>query len=119
MTSHLHLIAGCDAKPVTEVIRDFKRHTATTLLSAIENNPQESRREWMMERFRKAGSQNPHNWQYQFWQQDNYPFELYSQQVIEQKTRYIYDNPVVAGMVQDAEAYLYSTCSKHCPLQVM
>lgn len=50
----------------------------------------------------------------QFWQQHNKPVELWSNEVIEQKIDYIHNNPVAAGIVENAEDYLYSSAKKYC-----
>ena len=63
----------------------------------------------MMEIFRKAGESNSRNKTYQFWGQDNHPEELYSSKFIFQKMSYTHNNPVVAGLVEKPEHYLYSS----------
>ena len=40
---------------------------------------------------------------------DNHPIELSSNEVINQKSDYIHNNPVVEGIVANAEYYLYSS----------
>lgn len=46
------------------------------LIKAISENPQESRREWLLWMFKRAGNKNSQNSVYQFWQQHNQPIEL-------------------------------------------
>jgi len=43
---------------------------------AIEENLQESRREWMLWMMERAGRKNSNNNNFQFWQQHNKPIEL-------------------------------------------
>ena len=38
-----------------ELLRDFKKHTAKKVIEAIENNPQESRKEWLLWMMKRAG----------------------------------------------------------------
>lgn len=45
MPSHVHLIFRDDNEEPSALLRDFKKHTSKQLIKAIENNPQESRRE--------------------------------------------------------------------------
>ncbi|GGI29548.1 hypothetical protein [Pedobacter mendelii] len=45
----------------------------------------------------------------QFWQHNNKPIELWSTEVIEQKADYLHDNPVVAGFVNKAWHWKYSS----------
>ena len=61
---------------------------------------------WMMGR---AGKKNGQNAEFQLWQQDNHPIELFDQKILHQKLDYIHYNPVVAGIVEHPEDYLYSS----------
>ncbi len=113
MTNHLHLI--CSAKEgfrLSDIIRDFKRHTAKQLLMSIHGEA-ESRRQWILKLLKEAGSINKKNKEYQIWRQDNHPIELYTNSVIDQKLDYIHDNPVVDGIVEKAEDYLYSSARNY------
>lgn len=113
MTNHLHMI--CCAKEgfsLSDILRDFKRHTAKHLLKSI-HSEKESRRQWILELLRKAGSDNTKNKEFQIWRQDNHPMELYSNHFIDQKLNYIHDNPVVEGIVENPEDYLYSSARNY------
>lgn len=109
MSNHVHLIIGTHDKPMDSILRDMKRHTSKKLTEAINENMQESRREWMLWFFEREGKANPNNEHYQFWQQGNHPIELWSNEVIDQKLDYLHNNPVVAGWVDAPEDYLYSS----------
>jgi putative transposase len=109
MSNHLHLIASAENHDLSDILRDFKKFTSKKILSAIETNRRESRKEWMMEIFKKAGESNSRNKTYQFWRQDNHPEELYSSKFIFQKMNYTHNNPVRAGLVERPEHYLYSS----------
>ena len=58
--------------------------------------------------FKKAGEKNLRNQGHQFWQQDNDPVEILNQEMKEQKLNYLHENPVRAGIVRNAEHYIYS-----------
>ncbi len=45
------------------------------LIQAIIENKQESRREWLLWVFERAGRKNSNNKKYQFWRQDNQPID--------------------------------------------
>ncbi|MFC6997341.1 REP-associated tyrosine transposase [Rufibacter roseus] len=110
MSNHLHLIAAAqEGFALSDILRDFKKFTSSSIIKAIENNPQESRRNWMLWIFRSAGKKNGKNTQYQFWRQDNHPIELLSNKFKEEKLQYMHQNPVVAGLVAEPEHYLYSS----------
>ena len=49
------------------------------------------------------------NQSYRLWQQDNHPIELFDHKILHQKLDYIHYNPVVAGIVEKPEDYIYSS----------
>jgi len=113
MTNHVHLIISSREKPLEDILRDHKRHTSETLRNAIKRNAGESRREWMIELFTRAGTANSNNSSFQLWQQHNRPIELYSREVIFQKLSYIHNNPVEAGFVEKAEDWIWSSARSY------
>lgn len=119
MTNHIHLI--CKAKEgfeLSDILRDFKRHTAKYILIKLES-PQESRRVCILEILHKAGEINQKNKTYQFWRQDNHPIELFKKETIQQKLDYIHNNPVVEGFVKNPEDYLYSSARNYAGLEAV
>ena len=53
MTNHLHMIVDTrDTGSLGDVLRDFKKFTSKAIVKAIQENEQESRQEWLMNRFR-------------------------------------------------------------------
>lgn len=109
MSNHVHLVISARNSDLSDLIRDFKKFTSKEIIKSVIANKRESRREWMLEIFQKAGAANSRNSQYQFWDQDNRPMELYSAAFVFQKTNYIHRNPVEAGIVANPEDYLYSS----------
>ena len=73
MSNHLHLIVSAKDNNLSDILRDFKKFTSKQLIAAIENNPTESRKDWMLNIFREQGQRNSRNTNYQFWRQDNQP----------------------------------------------
>jgi putative transposase len=109
MSNHFHIIARAgEGKDLSDILRDFKKHTSREIIKAIDD-PRESRRGWMLWLFRSAGQRNTNNVNYQFWQQDNRPIELTSNEMMEQRLKYIHENPVRAGMVRQEEDFIYSS----------
>ena len=113
MTSHIHMIIGSHADKLERIMQNMKRHTSEELHRAIQNNPQESRREWMLGMMEKAGRENSNNINFQLWQQQNNPIELSNQKMAWQKLEYIHQNPVKAGFVEKPEDYLYSSARNY------
>ena len=101
MPSHVHLIFRARESNPGELLKFLKTYTSKQLQSLIEENPQESRKEWLLWLMRKAGLRNSNVKNRQFWQQNNKPIELWSPEVIDQKVDYIHFNPVEAGFVTE------------------
>ena len=119
MTNHIHLVANAENGSLGDVLRDFKTYSSKELVKMIRDNPSESRRDWMIKAFEKAGKYNPLNKNHQFWQNGNYPVLLYSAAVIQQKIDYIHDNPVKAGFVGSAHEFWYSSANLESPLKII
>jgi REP element-mobilizing transposase RayT len=88
MSNHVHLIAR--SKPdfqLADTMRDLKKFTSKKIEEAIRHNAFESRRDWMIWMFKRAGEKNSNNKYFQFWQQDNHPIELYGYETVATKTR--------------------------------
>ena len=111
MTNHIHMIAKAgEDKLLSDILRDMKTHTSKALTSAIEKNPYESRKKWMLDRFAFAGSHFlRENMKYHFWQDGSHPEEIHSNEFFDQKIDYIHNNPVKAGFVEEPHHYIYSS----------
>ncbi|MBA9075546.1 REP-associated tyrosine transposase [Rufibacter quisquiliarum] len=114
MPNHLHLIASAaENKELTSILRDFKKFTATQLLTAIQENPAESRKRWMQWIFQSNGARNSQNRHHQFWQQSNHPQELDSNYLMSQKLDYLHQNPVKTGLVEEPAHWRYSSATDY------
>jgi len=114
MTNHVHLIfrSASEQKPEL-LIGDFKRFTSKAIVKAIIENPRESRKDFLLELFLKAGKKSSNVDKYQFWRHDNNPIELWSNKVIDEKIDCVHDNPDEEGLVFRAEDYLYSSTADY------
>ncbi len=110
MKNHLHLIAR--AKPeskLQDIVRDFKKFTSKRVIAAIyedSENLDEGKALWV---FRQSGIANSNNKYHQFWQQHNHPIELSNNLLFDQKLKYIHQNPVKAGLVNESHDYRLSS----------
>ncbi|WP_375560104.1 hypothetical protein ACE193_20660 [Bernardetia sp. OM2101] len=57
--------------------------------------------------FERAAKKNSRNTNYQLWQQNNHAEELFSDKFLHQKLDYIHNNPVVEGIVEEADQYFF------------
>ncbi len=109
MTNHLHAIIGVnDDKNISEIWRDFKKFTSKKILNELQSDAQESRREWMLNRFEYAGKNDKKIKSYKFWQIGDVQ-EIYLFDYFKQKLNYIHENPVKAEFVDRPEDYRYSS----------
>ncbi len=110
MSNHIHLIVSArEGFNLSDILRDFKKFTAYSILNDLQSNTKESRRKWMLWMFRKAGSKNSNNTKYQFWRQDNRPMEIKNNLFYSQKMKYTHYNPVKAGFCKRPQDYPYSS----------
>lgn len=110
MPSHIHLIFRSSHADPSGLIKGF---TSRKIMKAIVENEQESRKEWMLWMFERAGKKNSNVKQRQFWQQNNKPIEIWSLKVFEQKLNYVHYNPVQTGFVTDPIDWKYSSARNY------
>jgi len=107
MSNHLHLIVRAkEDYSLPDILRDFKKFTSKQIIKAIEENPKESRKEWLIRGFKT-------NEGHQFWMDGSHPIELWSNAVIDEKLNYLHQNPVKSGWVSCAEDYVYSSAGDY------
>ena len=76
-----------------------KKHTSKQVLEELHGDLQESRREWMLDRFRFAAASDSKAANYKLWQDGYHPELLYTDDFYRQKLDYIHNNPVVQELV--------------------
>jgi len=110
MPNHFHMICSFGGKnDPGMVIKNIKSFTAIKIIDAIINNDSESRKNWMLDIFEKNGKTKKSNYRYQFWQHENHPILLDSDEKYFQRLLYLHENPVRAGFVAVPEHWLYSS----------
>ena len=113
MTNHVHMIVSSRKNEMKDIMRDMKSFTSGKIRKLIEDNPEESRKEWILKMMVKEGTENGNNKGFQFWQQHNHPVILDTNYLIDQKIEYIHNNPVKAGFVDEPENFLYSSAGDY------
>lgn len=114
MTNHVHLIfRSIEYQRPELLLGDFKRFTSRSIIRAIQENPRESRKEFLLDYFKKEAKKTSNTTQHQFWRHDNKPIELWSPSVIQQKIDYVHNNPVEEGIVYRPEDYKYSSAADY------
>jgi REP element-mobilizing transposase RayT len=115
MSNHVHIIANNSNGKLSENIRDIKKFTSKMIIETIQEIP-ESRKEWILNRFKFNASHSAANKYYQVWSHENHAILLYSNNFLREKIEYIHNNPVRAGIVEKPEDYLYSSARNYADL---
>jgi putative transposase len=115
MSNHVHMIISKKGDAtLSEIMRDLKKFSTYKIIKEVKENIQESRKDWLLYLFAKAGQSNSNNKNYQLWQQDNHPIELNpNSNMFDQKLNYIHENPVTAGWVNNVSDYIYSSAGNY------
>lgn len=108
MPSQIHLIISTTDEPLEAIMRDFKKHLAKAIIKELDLI-NESRREWLLRAFAKAGANLKRISKYKVWQDGNQPKQLISNKFMLEKLDYLHNNPVEAEIVDEPEDYVYSS----------
>ena len=104
MLNHIHLISSSRENILlSDVMRDFKRHTSTTIAKMLENDDDR----FLLYIFRKAEGKKGSN--YKVWQDEYHPEAIYSEKWFHQKLNYLHENPVRKGFVLNPEDWKFSS----------
>ncbi|MDR6968835.1 REP element-mobilizing transposase RayT [Flavobacterium arsenatis] len=116
MHSHIHLLCkATNGFILSDVMRDFKKFTSKKIIQLILDEP-ESRREWMLDYFKKACEHLKKERQYKVWQDGYHAEAIFSNKFIRQKTDYIHNNPVKEKIVTQPEDYYFSSARNYAGL---
>lgn len=63
----------------------------------------------MLDLFEKNGQSNKSNYRFQFWQHENHPVLLDTNEMLDERMKYLHENPIRAGFVSGPEEWLYSS----------
>ena len=116
MPSHLHMLCRVkEGYKFSSFIRDFKKHTSRELIKNILEAP-ESRREWLLQKFRQSALVVNKDQEYKLWQDGYHAIDTWSHQFIYQKLNYIHNNPVEDKIVEKPEDYMFSSARNYAGL---
>ena len=116
MHSHLHLFCRAGGNfTLAEIMRDFKKFTSKKVIETICSEP-ESRREWLLDYFKKSCEHLSRPQQYKVWQDGYHAEEVFSNDWIKEKIKYIHQNPVKEMIVTEPENYYFSSARNYADL---
>jgi len=109
MSNHLHIVCSAnEGFRISEIVRDFKKYTSKAIVKLINEIP-ESRKDWLLYRFKYAGKYDHRIKFYKFWEDSNHAILLDDKFKIEQRINYTHENPVRAMIVAECPEYLFSS----------
>lgn len=107
LDNHLHLVVSSDN--LSQVIRDFKRHTAKEILAIA----RQENKLWLLKQFEFCKSGHKSHSHHQVWQEGFHPQAITTDDMLRQKLEYIHDNPVKLGLVDRPEDWRYSSARNY------
>ena len=116
MSNHIHLIVNSPNGELSNTLRDFKKFTSKNIIESV-TNCNESRKDWMLNRFQFNAQRHSRNEKYQFWTHENHAIVLYSPEFSREKLDYLHNNPVRAGLVRKPEDYIYSSATNYAEME--
>lgn len=119
MSNHVHLIIRSRFGKLSDLVRDFKKHTSRLILNEIKENRSESRKKWLQMIFKYHAKFNKRAGKNQLWTHENHAVELDTNEMIDSRIEYIHQNAVRAGWVLHAEHYLYSSARNYANLEAV
>jgi REP element-mobilizing transposase RayT len=109
MPHHLHLIASA-GENLHAVMRDFKRFTSRQIRDRLKEDGRVTILDWLEQagqrarRFREEAG---------LWQDGFHPQAVWTRGVLEQKLRYLHENPIRKGLVQTPADWWYSSAGAY------
>jgi REP element-mobilizing transposase RayT len=101
MINHLHIIwQMCAGINRSSLQRDFLKFTAQMMKRDLQRNHLQTLSQLLV---------NAKDRKYQFWERNALSVDIWSERVLEQKLKYIHENPVRAGLCRFPEEYKYSS----------
>jgi len=119
MTSHLHLIVRTkEAAAPAYFERDFKKFTTPAILKTVEME-MDFRREWMLRHFEDYRKSLQRKEKFHLWQDCSSPLRIDCKQprALLDRIAHIHENPVRERIVEQPEAYLFSSARDYAGRQ--
>jgi len=113
MENHLHLVAA--SENLSKEVANFKSFTARRSIDFY----RERGNQFILEQLALHKLAHRSDRDYQFWQEGVHPEQIHSQEMYEQKIRYIHYNPVRRGYVDEPEHWRYSSARNYANLEAV
>ena len=112
MIDHMHLLTSCPATK-SDVLRVLKGITARRVIDHLKKN------NYLRSLAKLQHQERDRNYRYSLWQTEKNVSPIFSEGMFMEKLNYIHQNPVRAGLVQQAIDYRWSSARiwHGCPLE--
>jgi hypothetical protein len=114
--NEVKVIMRSTKKDLLGLLRDYKKHSANTLLEMIPTS-KDPRAKWIKKRMEWAGKATSTNEIYNpiaiGWKKGNQPQEIRTKELLIKTLQYIYNIPVEMGIVMHPNDYVYSSASNY------
>ena len=108
MINHVHAIISHESyDQIPNIVRDLKRHTAREIRNYLSNLGEFSQLFWVKVFHSKERGKH------RIWQEGYHPIAIKSQAFFDQKLKYIHNNPVKKGFVEEPEVWKYSSARNY------
>ena len=109
MSNHIHLV-GRTQEPhrFSDFLRDFKKFVSKSLIKEI-LDINESRKEWLLDKFSFEAKRTRRAEKYKVWQDSNHAIMIDRSINVWEKINYIHENPASSRIVDQASDYIYSS----------
>jgi REP element-mobilizing transposase RayT len=112
MPSHLHMIVSSNNNDLSSIMTDMKKYTSKQIVKMLDHI-NESRKEWLLRAFSKAGKNLLKVKNYKVWQEGNHPILLDRAKIAAEKLDYIHANPLEDEIVDEPEYYWFSSARNY------
>ena len=107
LDNHFHLI--CRNTELSKVMQSLKRHTAKMIIQQLE----EDQKKWVLDLLSFYKKRHKNESDHQLWQEGVHPQQIISDEMLNQKIKYIHFNPVKRGYVAEPEHWIYSSAGNY------
>jgi len=107
LENHLHAVA--QARDLPDTWTRFKSYTGHRVIDLLEANGAEA----LLKRMRFAYKAHRNDRDHQFWQEGSHPQGIEGEAMLRQKLKYIHENPVKRGYVDEPEHWRWSSARNY------
>ena len=107
LENHMHMIASSD--DLSKNIGRLKSYTARKVIDSAEGN----NNTWLLKQLQEEKKSFKSDRMYQLWQEGFHPQRIQSEAMLFQKIKYIHNNPVRRGYVDDPTSWVYSSARNY------